>query len=370
MSARVLGVAQTPVLGGAEYALLRVAPLLARHGFEVEITTPAAGPLEDAARSAGIAVHRLAVGALSAGAWPGALAAMPRARALARKGGFDLAWLNGTVAQRLAPGLTCLALVPHVHDMLERTPLPWRSRRFWAGAPVVLCASRSVADRARSLGAAADALRVVWCPIDPVEPGERPAWADGRPAIGFVGRLEPRKGPLDLLRALPALAERNPAARLVLVGGGELGGAGAYSQEVRAEVARLGDRVLLLGEVPDASRLMSWFDVLAVPSRVEPFGTVAAEALAAGTPVVATRSGGMQEYVTDGVVGALVPPGDPPALADALARVLPRSGELADACRVAAAPFATERVAAAIAAAFTEALEARRPLGSGGKRGG
>jgi glycosyltransferase involved in cell wall biosynthesis len=145
----------------------------------------------------------------------------------------------------------------------------------------------------------------------------------------------------------------------VMIGGPELDGAGAYSAQVRSEAARHGERVLMLGELPDASRLMSWFDVLAVPSRVEPFGTVAAEALAAGTPVVATRSGGMAEYVTD-AVGALVAPGDPAELADALARVLARSDELGEACRAIAAPFATDRVAAAVADAFDEALAARR----------
>jgi len=185
--------------------------------------------------------------------------------------------------------------------------------------------------------------------------------------VGFVGRLEPRKGPLDLLRALPALAERVPDVRLVLVGsealgdgrGGGRGGERAYAQEARAEAARHGERVLMLEGIPEASRLMPWFDALAVPSRAEPFGTVAAEALAAGTPVVATRSGGMEEYVVDGAVGALVDPGDPAALAEALARLLPRASGLAAACRDAAAPFHAERVAAAVARAFEEALAAR-----------
>ena len=356
---RVLAVAQSAGLGGAEYGLLRVARRLPAHGFEIEISSPGAGALEDAARQAGIATHRLAVGDLRAGGWPRALAALPHARRVARRGGFALVWLNGTVAQRLAPGLAGRRLVPHVHDLLERAPRPWRSARFWSKAPVVLCDSRAVAERSRALGAPADRLRVVNCPVDPLERAERPAWADGRPTIGFVGRLEPRKAPLDLLRALPALAERVPGVRLVLVGDEALDAASSYASEVRAEAARQGDRVLALGGVADAATLMPWFDVLAVPSRVEPFGTVAAEALAVGTPVVATRSGGMEEYVIDGEVGALVAPGDPAALAGALERVLPRSAQLADACRAAAAPFASERVTAAIAEAFGEALATR-----------
>lgn len=361
---RVLAVAQVPELGGAEYGLLRLARLLPAHGFEVEIASPAPGPLETAAREAGIETHRLGVGGLDAGSWGRAVAALPRARALTARGGFGLAWLNGTVAQRLAPGLGRTALVPHVHDLLERTPLPWRSRRFWSRAPVVLCDSRAVAERCEALGARRSALRVVHCPVAAVEPAERPAWVDGRPLVGFVGRLEPRKGALDLLRALPALAERVPAVRLVLVGAPGLGEAASYARAVHEEATRQSGRVLMLAGTPDASRLMPWFDVLAVPSRAEPFGTVAAEALAAGTPVVATRSGGMPEYVTEGSVGALVDPGDTAALADALARLLPRAGGLAGACREAAAPFRAERVAAAVAGAFADALA------SAGRAGG
>jgi glycosyltransferase involved in cell wall biosynthesis len=175
-----------------------------------------------------------------------------------------------------------------------------------------------------------------------------------------VGRIEPRKGTLDLLEAARSLLERRPRARLVIVGADELGASRDYEKRVRAAAAELGERVLLTGAAAEAARLMPWFDVLAVPSRVEPFGTVAAEALAAGTPVVATDSGGMREYVVDGVCGALVPPGDPPALAAALQRVLDGAGQMEGAAREAAAPFAAERVADSVAAALGEALAAGR----------
>ena len=142
--------------------------------------------------------------------------------------------------------------------------------------------------------------------------------------IGFAGRIEPRKGVLDLLRAAPAVLEHRPDARFVLAGGGELERDSGYRAEVDAARADLGDRVTMLGPVPDATALMPWFDVLAVPSLREPFGTVAAEALAAGTPAVVTDSGGMKEYVTERC-GAVVPPSDPAALAAALLAVLDRA---------------------------------------------
>jgi glycosyltransferase involved in cell wall biosynthesis len=359
MAARVLAVAQARELGGAEYGLLRIARRLPDLGFEVELTVPGPGPLERRAREAGIATHELAVGALRAGAWPRAAAAWPRARALARRLAPDLVYLNGTVAQRLAPALRGPPIVPHLHDLLPRAPRPWRSRGFWRAVPVVLCDSQAVADVAASLGAPRERLRAVGCPVEAVEPAPRPAWADGRPVVGYVGRIEPRKGTLDLLRALPALAEHRPDVRVVLVGDDELAASADYRAEVLAAADALGpERVVLAGVVEDAARLMPWFDVLCVPSAAEPFGTVAAEALAAGTPAVVTDSGGMPEYVVTGRNGAVVPVGDVAALADALDAVLARSAELGENGRVDAERFAAERVARAVADAFGEALAA------------
>ena len=363
MAARVLAITQAPELGGAEYALLRIARRLPARGYECVVTVPGPGATEAAFRAEGFPVHRLATGPLRAGGWPRALAALPRARLLARRVRPQLVYLNGTVAQRLAPAFlgTGARLVPHLHDLLETAPRPWRSARFWAAAPVVICASGAVADRAAELGAPRERLRTVWCPIEPAEPAPRPAWReDGRPVVGFVGRIEPRKGVLDLLRAAPALFERRPDARIVIVGDDELGASAVYRDEVRRAAAQLGERVLLLGAVPEANRLMPWFDALCVPSRVEPFGTVAAEALAAGTPVVATRSGGMAEYVADGRTGALVEPGDVAALADALDRVLADAEALGRNGREDAARFSSDRVAALVADALDEALD-RRP---------
>ena len=79
---------------------------------------------------------------------------------------------------------------------------------------------------------------------------------------------------------------------------------------------------------------MRHLDVLVVPSREEPFGTVLAEAMAVGTPVVATRVGGLPEVVEDGETGVLVEPGDPAALAAGVLEVLDRRAEMGAAARV------------------------------------
>jgi glycosyltransferase involved in cell wall biosynthesis len=186
----------------------------------------------------------------------------------------------------------------------------------------------------------------VYPPVEAVAPLERPAWAVG-PVVGFVGRIQPSKGVADLVRAM-----RDVDARLVVVGDG----AGPYADSVRRDA---GDDVTFVGRVGDARGLMPWFDVVAVPSHREAFGTVAAEALAAGTPVVATRGGGIEEYVVPGRNGDLVMPGDVDALAEAIRRLLPRAASMAKAAREDAARFRTEVVAADVAEALREALARR-----------
>ena len=94
--------------------------------------------------------------------------------------------------------------------------------------------------------------------------------------------------------------------------------------------------------------------MLVLPSYEEPFGTVLAEAMAVGTPVVATRVGGLPEVVDDGVTGRLVEPGAPDRLAEAVLDVLAHRAEMGDAARERAARFNTadyvERVERLIAA--------------------
>jgi glycosyltransferase involved in cell wall biosynthesis len=322
---RVLAVAQSTGLGGAELALTRVAERLPALGFDVEVVFP----------------DRLPVGGLSPGAWPRAVASWPRARRMSQ--GCDLVLLNGIVTQRLAPAMTAATIVPWIHELSDSPPRAWRSARFWRATPVVLCACDAVAQRCRAFGAPVDRLRTVYAPVEAAEAIERPPWASG-PVVGFVGKLQPSKGVLDLVHAMAGVD-----ARLVVVGEGS----GPYADAVRREAD---ERVVFTGHVPDARALMPWFDVVAVPSHREAFGTVAAEALAAGTPVVATRGGGIEEYVVPGRNGELVMPGDVDALAEAIRRLLPKAGSMAEAARESVQRFQTERVAAAVAGALRDAL--------------
>jgi glycosyltransferase involved in cell wall biosynthesis len=133
--------------------------------------------------------------------------------------------------------------------------------------------------------------------------------------VGNVGRLAPQKGQRHLIEAMPLLLERVPTAHAVIAGGGDLE---AYLRGL-AEDLEVQQRVHVLGPRQDVPALMHALDVFAMPSIWEGFGLVLLEAMAAGKPIVASRTATIPEVVLDGETGVLVPPGDAVALADALA---------------------------------------------------
>lgn len=322
---RLLAVQAVAHPGGAEIGFLRLARRLRERGWVVELTTPETGPLD----GAGLPMHRLAVGGLAGGAGARAVGSWPRARALARR--FDVVYLNGTVPARLLPALAGRRTVLHVHDMVERVPAHWRL------ASLTLADSRAVAQRLPGLGA-----HVVGCPVElDVEPSPTPPWPPGEgPVVGFVGRIEPRKGPLDLVHAAPAIRAGAPGVRVAIVGDDPYAGDPAYLMAVRR-----GEGVEHYGWAADAPALLGHLDVLVAPSRQEPFGTILAEAMAAGTPVVATRVGGLADTVDVGRTGLLVPPGRPDLLAAAVLEVLSRRDEMGAAARTWAQRFGADAYA-------------------------
>ena len=191
-------------------------------------------------------------------------------------------------------------------------------------------------------GADPGKICVVPCGVD-VDAFRPVRQIDAREALGrdrcerlvlFVGRIEQIKGIDVLLEAMGDLFRRRPDLRhevcLVVVGGALDPNDDAPELEKLEDLRRLvhehrlEDRVDFIGSV-DQGRLALWYDaadVCAVPSLTESFGLVALEAMASGTPVVATRVGGLQTVVEDGQSGLLVPASDHQALAEAMERVL------------------------------------------------
>ena len=145
-----------------------------------------------------------------------------------------------------------------------------------------------------------------------------------------VGGIEPRKGSDTLVKAIALLRDRDPV--LVVIGGHSFQDYRAYREGVFSLLPglglELGRDVVLPGTVADAD-LPAWFaaaDVFAFPSTKEGWGLVVLEAMSAGLPVVASDLPVFREYLRPGRDALLVPTGDPPALAGALASVLDDRG--------------------------------------------
>jgi len=136
--------------------------------------------------------------------------------------------------------------------------------------------------------------------------------------ILFLGRIEKDKGTLELCEALGLMADL-PGWRATIAGAGEV-------EALRARLKELGleGRVAVPGwqGAADVARLLSEADILTLPSFVENQPISIIEGMAAGLAVVATPVGAVEDIVSDGETGLLVPPGDVPALRNALSRLV------------------------------------------------
>ncbi|MCB9381420.1 MAG: glycosyltransferase [Acidimicrobiaceae bacterium] len=375
---RVVQVTGRSVGGAAEHVLL-LTRLLGQQGVEVQVALFGAGPLDDALRATGRPVHQLLPGARggAAAAWTagpvGLATGFVRLVRLLRREPVDIVHTHTSVAGVVGRAAAVVARVPvrvhMMHSVPGAHPGPrWRraagrwaerllarvTTAYVAGshaaaamlrdglprrAPEVVTIHYSFDPEAMAGGVAAAALR-------------RSAWhpEGDEVVVGIVGRLEPQKGVLELLPALPPLLGASPRTRVVLVGDGSL------RPEIERSLTSLGiaHRVLLTGWVERGGEVMPALDVLALPSRWEPFGIVNLEAAAAGVPVVAYAVDGVPEVVADGVTGVLVPPGDSAAFVAALGRLCadrPRRAALGAAGR---ARLDAEFLPAAMAAAHLD----------------
>lgn len=160
---------------------------------------------------------------------------------------------------------------------------------------------------------------------DPIADGARSelrrslGLADDRVVVALTGQVAEVKGIWEYLDAARLLVEKGANATFAVLGD-DLKGHGALrrAMEERVSALSLSDHFRFLGFRPDAPRLIPAFDIVTVPSHIEPLGNATLEAMAAGRPVVGSRVGGIPEMVVDGETGVLVPAQDPQALAAAL----------------------------------------------------
>ena len=302
--------------GGVQQQVLGLAQALKGQGHEVCVVAPGEVPRDCRGISAGRAFGFRVNGSIAPMA-PQPAAAARAVRAI-RRGSFDVLHLH----EPLAPSITIPVLLAHPAPMVgtfhaagHRTPYRWVApllRGLASRIDVRVAVSEPAARLAQQhIGGS---YEIFFNGID-VSRYRAPSAAPASMTILFLGRHEPRKGLDVLLDALPLLPRRVSV---------RVAGTGPATARLR-ERYRGDERVRWLGRLTEAGKIreLHTASVLCAPSRHgESFGMILLEAMAAGTPIVASDLPGYRSL--SGQAGAVhfVPPGDPGALAAGLARVL------------------------------------------------
>jgi len=306
-------------------------------------------------------------------AWPARLAlpaAVLRLARLAR--GADVLYactLSSFPYCLLAGRLAGVPQVVHVYSSYG-DGAAYRKHLLGRARHVVAPSADSLALARRALGefAARTRARVVYNGMD-VDRIARAAAAPlpegvalgGGPTVGMVGHLDARKNPAVLVEAMAEVRAAVPGARALLVGAFR---DPAYERSVRERARALGlaDAVAVTGFLANPFPVVAQLDLLVHPALRDPFPLALLEGMALGRPIVASAVGGIPEMLEDGVSGCLVPPGDAPALAAAIAALLRdpvRRARVGTAARERLATrFSLEGFAAGMFAAFDDAVAA------------
>lgn len=359
MSRRVLLVLATST-GGTGRHVAALARELVAVGWRVDVAGPAATEARFAFTSAGATFFPVQIGSTPRPVRDAGT--LLRLRRLA--GTADIVHAHGLRAGLLA-GLAVRRGVPYVvtwHNAQLATGCAGRlvavlERRLARRADVALCVSGDLQDRVRALGGRDVRPGAVAAP--PLRQATREAAAVrrelgalDRPLVLTVGRLHPQKGYRTLIEAAVRLSTRDITPLFVAAG------TGPQHAELTELIDRTGAPVRLLGDRDDVADLLAAADVVVLPSVWEGSPLAVQEALQAGRPLVASRTGGTPGLVGDGAL--LVPPGDAAAMAEAVTAVLDDGALAADLIRrglAVAARLPTERtVARRVAALYAELL--------------
>lgn len=279
----------------------------------------------------------------------------------ARRHGAQVVYLNHHCMVEFAARLARFARLPwvcHVRNV-EDAAFMQAHRGQLRAARVVLASSHAVKDTLLSWGVPDERIRLVYDGIQ-VEP-----FANARPdpgirarlgfpeesrLVGTVVRVREDKGVGDLVRAAAVVASKCPNARFVVAG--RDGDGGESTRRFREQAAALGleGQLVFARYVEELPPLLSALDLFVLPSWMEACPVSLMEAMAAGTPVVATDVGGVPEMVEDGVHGLLCAAREPEALAARIVAGLALEPQQREAMRAAALERVREKFDVAVQA--------------------
>jgi glycosyltransferase involved in cell wall biosynthesis len=291
---------------------------------------------------------------------------------------IDLVHLHGYGSSdfgRLAARLTGIPAVIHEHFVDPAIPSYQRiaDRHLARFTDMGVGVSNSVVDfLERERHVPRDRLRMVpnGAPLSDYQPTSEAEAADmreqlqipsDRPVIGTIGRLNAQKGVTYLIKAVKLLIENGQRVTLLVVGDGDL------REALEGEARELGiaDHVIFTGFSSDTRSLQTIFDIQAFPSLFEGTPLTLFEAMSMARPIVSTGVDGLGEVLVDGETALLIPARDPPALAQAIVRLLEQpelSRRLANAAKEASKAYDIQQAVDSLQAIYREVLGIGAPV--------
>lgn len=323
-------------LGGGETSFVYFLKALNRARYRPVVMLPLPGPLSERVQGLGVTVELLA--------FP---------RRLLPIGWWKAPWLIGRL-YRLCKryGIACI----HTHSFnalwylvpvsfLTRIPIVWTCHGWWPARRLtgwlinravtrVIAVSQYVMDKLLREGhVESDRICLIHLGVD-VEAFSGRGWTDLRRAFGFpdgtfvvgmIARYQWIKGHDRFVRAAAAVRRHLDHCKFVMAGANVFGSPEdeRYRATVEQLIRQLGlqDDMVVTGFRTDIPELLGSLDVLVVPSHMETFSMVVVEAMARGTPVVASEVGGIRDLIEHKKEGLLVPASEPEAVAEAILRV-------------------------------------------------
>lgn len=307
--------------GGARQVLYLLEGLKTQ-GVECELVACSDAAIAQAARAQGFQVHEVPMAGDLDIRFPWQL------RRIVRSSGADLVHLHSRRGADLWGGIGGrFARVPVVLSRRVDNPEP----RWWVALKYrlydrVVTISQGIADVLLAEGLAPERLAVVPSAVDLGRfscnrgrlPQDLPVQVEDGVVVAMVAQFISRKGHDVALQAMRQLPPSCGHVRLLLFGQGPL----RASIEAEIESLGLAGQVHCVGFYPQIEQVLPAVDFLVHPAEMEGLGVALLEAAASCVPAVATGVGGIPEVVVDGVTGLLIPPGDPPALAAAMDRLV------------------------------------------------
>ena len=324
---RLLLVADSLDVGGAEWHVVNLASALAEQGHRITLACTVEGVLAPLAEQAGISVRPLLHHLVKRRQSPRYAWKLAK---LVRQSQFDLVHAH-MYASALASAYALLGTsIPLV--ITEHSQANWRSHYAcrcsqwsYSQARHIIAVSREIRRRLiEQEGVPSDRISVIMNALPPVSEQHKsiqpdlPAALRNGLLVGVAARLQPEKGVAYFLEAAAHVLQFLPEVHFLVMGDGP------QRKELQAYVEQLGvqEHVHFLGFRLDARAIIGLLDVLVVPSLSEGTPLVTLEAMSAGVPVVASAVGGIPEQVRHQSEGILVPPGDALALGEAVLHLL------------------------------------------------